>query len=105
MLPAARGREDLQAGDGVVEEEGEGVVVGVAAGPDVVAGSGVGIDVGGSRVVEHVAEVLEAGSVVAAALDEVVGVRELEDVGEEAEEGEEEGVVDFLGKGVVNDVR
>lgn len=102
VFPAGlRAAVHLEACDGLVEEEGEGVVVlvgerlescgeggegdvcvtyGVAASPDVVE---LGVFRGGAWVVEHVAEILETLGVVAVPLHEVLLV-DFEDVGEEA---------------------
>lgn len=89
--PAPAGHLDLEPRDGLVEEEGQGVVVGVPSGPDVAAPGVVGA---GARVVAHVAQVLEPLGVVAVAGGEVLVVAELEGGGEEAQEGQQQAVVD-----------
>ena len=74
----------MQARHGLVEEEGQGVVVCVADCPDVVEVCIGGL---GPRVILHVAQVFEAFGGVAVASDEVV-FWDFKDVGEQAEEWE-----------------
>lgn len=94
--PPAVGHLDLEPRDGLVEQERQGVVVGVAAGPDVAP---LGVVGARPRVVLHVAQVLETLGVVAVAARKEVVVAELEGGGEEAQEGQQQRVVDAAREG------
>lgn len=85
MLPFSGRRLHLQASHRLVEEEGQRVVVGVSAGPNVVDGCVLG---GAAWEVLHVAEILKALGFIAMALLEELFV-DFEDVREQAEQRKE----------------
>lgn len=82
--PFAIVAEDLQSGDGLAEEEGDGAEIGVAGCLAVAAGF---VFFRRALVVDHVAEMVFALLVVGVLVDEIFFVWELENDGEETEEG------------------
>lgn len=88
--PPALGRLHLQARDRLVEQERQRVVVGVSPRPDITRRR---VLVPRTRVVLHVPQVLEPLGAVAVPPHEEVLVVQLEHVGEEPEQGQEEVVV------------
>lgn len=94
--PVAVFAEDLEPRDGLAEEQREGPEIGVSACGAVFCFGPFGLR---AWVVDHVSAVVLALAVVRVLLDEVVFVRELEDDGEETQQGEDDVCVESFLKG------